>query len=123
MRILALKKLIKKAFVAVDKYPCRWLIGILLSEFTDIDSAYDPTDEFKIEYTNASNTEWTSSTYYGDASGGKHTSLAKLGRVGCAVVQVNPDATSILEQVSTSLAVYTLLGEVNFSRSNFQQMN
>lgn len=30
--------------------------------------------------------------YYGDASGSKHTSFAKLGRVGCAAVQVNPDS-------------------------------
>ena len=35
--------------------------------------------------------EWTHNTYYGDASGGKHTQFPTLRRVGVAVVQVKRD--------------------------------
>ena len=47
----------------------------------------DPTDNLIAEYIYSNNIEWTSNTYYGYASGGKHTSSAKLRGVGCDTVQ------------------------------------
>jgi len=36
---------------------------------------------------------WSSRTYYGDASGGEHTSYNEIRRCGCAVVAVHPDGS------------------------------
>ena len=83
--------LITQAVTGADEYPCMWLRGISLSSFTIIDPINDPTEDINSVYLNPENLEWTHNTYYGDASGGKHTSYPTLRRVGVAVVQVNPD--------------------------------
>ena len=36
---------------------------------------------------------WSSRTYYGDGSGGEHTSYNEIRRCGCAVVAVHPDGS------------------------------
>jgi hypothetical protein len=74
-------------------FPAMWLRGLLPAHFTEVPPEYEtPTSELKLTYENPSN-DWVSGTYYGDASGGKHTAISKLRRVGCAVVRINPDQT------------------------------
>ena len=86
--VTSTQKLVAQAAKEAADYPCLWLRGILPSKFTTLDPIHDPTDDINSEYLNPEQLDWTSHTYYGDASGGKNIKYKTLRRVGCAVVQI-----------------------------------
>ena len=83
-------KNISAAVAQSEVFPCLWLRGILPSEFARAPHPQDlARDDLTIEYLNSDCAIWNSKTYYGDASGGKHTSHKNLKR-RLAVVFVDP---------------------------------
>ena len=71
-----------------EQYPAMWLRGILPKCFTDVPAPHNiPTNDLNLEFINPESQPWDSGTYYGDASGGKHTQFKDVRRVGVAVVR------------------------------------
>ena len=86
------KVYVNDAITNASKHPCLWLRGILPIELTELPNHIKPIDQQQLVFIN-DNDVWDSGTYYGDASGGKHTKYQGLRRVGCAVVRV--DSTGV----------------------------
>ena len=72
-----------------------WFRGILPKELTVLPEGNQPIEAQQLTI-NDTVKEWTSGTYYGDASGGKYTKYKMLRRVGCAVVSVDDEGQVVL---------------------------
>ena len=69
--------------------PCLWLRGMLPSNHNIVPVEHKPISDIDVKYHYAdrvNNIIWGSGVYYGDASGGKHTSYKSLRRCGIACV-------------------------------------
>jgi hypothetical protein len=83
------QKLVSKASADAAELPCLWLRGILPSALTQLPPEAVPKSQVNVIYVNPDSVDWTSRSYYGDASGGKYTSHRRLRRCGCGVVAVD----------------------------------
>ena len=81
--------LCERATVDSLDIPCLWLRGILPDHLTNIDASHRPPDELHAHFINPESCVWSSGVYYGDASGGEHTSFPKLRRVGCGIASID----------------------------------
>jgi len=90
------QNLLEQARSNHEQYPAMWLRGILPRGFTDVPQPHNvPTSELNQQFINPESQPWDSGTYYGDASGGKHTAFKDIRRVGVAVVKCDqPGCTS-----------------------------
>jgi hypothetical protein len=80
-----------------EQNPAFWLRGLISSSMTEIPPPHDsPTDELSITHINPEVANWSSATYYGDASGGEYTSYNEIRRVGVSVVFVSEDSRTTI---------------------------
>ena len=76
----------------VDAEPCLWLRGLLPSHYTEIQPEYLPRNDLVVIPTNSDNIIWENfkhGTFYGDASGGIFSSMPRIRRIGCGLIQID----------------------------------
>ena len=78
--------------------PCLWLRGILPEHYTKIEPEHQPTTELIVHSINREEVNYSSGTFYGDASGGKFTKYPGIRRIGCGICQIDPQGTQIWGQ-------------------------
>ena len=88
--------LIQAAVAKSEDEPGLWLRGLLPAHYTEIESQYCPPDIVKPISTNPESIDWKSQNmmtgvFYGDASGGIFSSMPRIRRIGCGLVQVDGD--------------------------------
>ena len=98
------EKLVSRAVDDSSNYPCLWLRGLMPKIL--LNKMPKPTDQLQISFTNPSLVQWTSGTYYGDASGGVHSQYNDLRRCGCSVVSCTDEGQLIFG------ADFPLVGDV-----------
>ena len=80
--------------------PCLWLRGLLPSHHTEIAPQYHPNPEVKPIITNAESIDQKSQNmmtivFYGDASGGLFSSIPRIRRIGCGLIQIDNEGNRI----------------------------
>ena len=76
----------------IDEEPCLWLRGLLPSHFTQIEPEFLPREDLFVVSTNPDKIIWEDmkhGTFYGDASGGIFSSMPRIRRIGCGIVQID----------------------------------
>jgi len=91
------KNIVTRARNEHEQNPAFWLRGLISSSMTAIPSPHNsPTDDLSITHINPEVANWSSATYYGDASGGEYTSYNEIRRVGVSVVFVSEESRTTI---------------------------
>jgi hypothetical protein len=77
------------ALLQAGRFPCLWLRGILPASFTSIDPQFAPIEGLEVTYASPDKAAFGSGTYYGDASGGLHTSHTAIRRCGAGLAAID----------------------------------
>lgn len=85
------QSLVPAAVEKAAEHPCLWLRGILPAFLTAVSSGEQPDTVLRVkaDAANPARPRWTGGTYYGDASGGKYTSIPAIRRIGCGVAKID----------------------------------
>lgn len=76
-----------------DLLPCLWLHGIIPESLTAVSDEFPPSRNTNIVNVTPDDCQWSSGTYYGDASGCEHTMYPKLRRIGVGLVRIGRDGS------------------------------
>ena len=76
------QKIQEEARTKAYSEPCLWLRGILPEHYTKIEPEHQPTTELIVHSIDREEVNYSSGTFYGDASGGKFTKYPGIRRIG-----------------------------------------
>ena len=95
------RRLKEHAIVKSQEEPCLWLRGLLPAHYTRVEPEYLPRNDIRVVSTNIERIDWVSfktGTFYGDASGGMFSSMPRIRRIGCGIIQISNDGQLIWGQ-------------------------